>query len=199
VSWHTQNHDGKGCSKIAPIPIGLDFHTPRDGLNPEKLPELIATIRAERRSINELPQRIFCDLGLSLASEERAHAVAALKDCTHVDCLTSRVSQTEIWHRYTQYPFVVSTEGNGLDCHRTWELLYLGCIVITRSSSLDPLYKELPVMIVQHWEEVCDPANFATWFRDYAHLTDTDYVWHKLQPRNYLTPIRARLAITQHV
>jgi len=197
VSWHTQNHDGTGCGKIVPIPIGLDLHTPRDGLSPKQLPALITTIRAQRRSINQIPQRVFCDLGVSLASEERARAVGALKDCTHVDCLSSRVSQAEIWRQYAEYPFVVSTVGNGLDCHRTWELLYLGCIVITRSSSLDPLFKELPIVIVEHWGEVCNPANLAAWFRDYAHLTDTDYVWHKLRPSNYVNPIRARLAITQ--
>ena len=52
-----------------------------------------------------------------------------------------RIPQEEIWSLYSHYPFVLSTRGNGLDCHRTWELLLLGSIVITRTSPLDPLFR----------------------------------------------------------
>lgn len=194
VSWHTQNYDGTGCSKIAPIPIGLDLHTTRDGMCPERLVELIETIRANRPAVHQVPLRGFCDLGVSLASQERIRAVAALGRCRHVDFLTSRISQAEIWRRYAQYPFVISAEGNGLDCHRTWELLYLGCIVITRSSSLDPLFEDLPVVVVEDWDEVCDRKNLAAWLRHYAQLTERRYIRHRLHPANYLRRIREGLA-----
>jgi hypothetical protein len=41
----------------------------------------------------------------------------------------------------------------GLDCHRTWEAILLGCIVIVKTSELDNLYEDLPVYIVNKW---CD-------------------------------------------
>jgi len=50
--------------------------------------------------------------------------------------------------------FVVSPRGNGLDSHRTWEALLVGCIPIVRSSKLDPLYARLPVLIVSEWRDV---------------------------------------------
>jgi hypothetical protein len=53
-----------------------------------------------------------------------------------------------------QYTFVISPHGNGLDCHRTWEALVLGCIPIVKSSGLDPLFEGLPVWIVSQWDEV---------------------------------------------
>jgi hypothetical protein len=49
----------------------------------------------------------------------------------------------------------VSPHGNGLDCHRTWEALALGCIVIVKTSGLDPLHIGLPVLIVKEWSEIC--------------------------------------------
>lgn len=193
VSWYTQNHDGTGCSKISPIPIGLDLHTPRDGMDPDRLVELIESIRASRLPLNQVPLKVFCDLGISLASDERINAVAALSRCEHVECLISRISQAEIWRRYAQYPFVVSAQGNGLDCHRTWELLYLGCIVITRSSPLDPLFDDLPVVLVHDWDEVCDPRNLATWLKQYAPLTEQSHIHQRLHPITYLTRIREEL------
>ena len=50
--------------------------------------------------------------------------------------------------------FVISPPGNGIDCHRTWEALYLGAIPIVRTSSLDPMYEGLPVLIVNEWSDI---------------------------------------------
>ena len=53
-----------------------------------------------------------------------------------------------------QSEFVISPRGNSLDCHKTWEALYLGAIPIVKTSELDPLYKNLPVLIVKDWSDV---------------------------------------------
>ena len=45
--------------------------------------------------------------------------------------------------------FVISPPGNGIDCHRTWESLILGNIVLLQSSPLDPLFEDLPVVIIK--------------------------------------------------
>ncbi|MEM1282614.1 MAG: hypothetical protein AAGG81_03590, partial [Chlamydiota bacterium] len=41
-----------------------------------------------------------------------------------------------------------------LDCHRTWETLLMGAIPIVRSSTLDRMYEDLPVLIIDNWEEI---------------------------------------------
>ena len=58
------------------------------------------------------------------------------------------------WSNMIDYAFVLSPQGNGLDCHRTWEALCLGCIPIVKTSGLDPLFEGLPVWIVSAWSEV---------------------------------------------
>jgi hypothetical protein len=89
---------------------------------------------------------------------------------------------------------VLSARGNGLDCHRTWELLLLGSIVITRTSPLDPLFEDLPVAIVKDWTAARDKANLEAWRRHYGPLTDRARVWRRLQTETVLRPVRAKLA-----
>jgi hypothetical protein len=50
--------------------------------------------------------------------------------------------------------FVISPEGAGLDCHRTWESLLLGNVPIVKRNSIADLYNNLPVLIVEDWQQV---------------------------------------------
>jgi hypothetical protein len=61
-----------------------------------------------------------------------------------------------IYARNRQYPFWLSPRGNGLDCHRTWEALYLDVIPIVWNSTLDPLYVDLPVIIVKDLSDITE-------------------------------------------
>ncbi|MCB1148697.1 MAG: hypothetical protein KDK48_00895 [Chlamydiia bacterium] len=49
--------------------------------------------------------------------------------------------------------FVISPEGNGIDCHRTWEALYLGAIPIVTKSPHTEAFKGLPILIIDSWKE----------------------------------------------
>lgn len=57
--------------------------------------------------------------------------------------------------------FVLSPHGHGMDCHRTWEALLVGSYPVVRQSSLDVLYADLPVVIVNDWAEIDEPFLFA--------------------------------------
>jgi hypothetical protein len=194
VAWHTQNHDGSHHPKLAPLPIGLDLHTPRHRSSPHRLIQTLRKIRDARLPPQDQPPRVFCDFAISMNCDERWRALGALKDCDHVDFLAERIPQEKIWRIYSRYPFVLSARGNGLDSHRTWELLLLGSIVITRTSPLDPLFEDLPVAIVKDWPAVRDKANLEAWRRHYGPLTDRARVWKRLQTETVLRPIRAKLA-----
>jgi hypothetical protein len=54
----------------------------------------------------------------------------------------------------TNFTFVLSPFGIGMDCHRTWEALALGLYPILHSSELDPMFRDLPVLIVKAWSQV---------------------------------------------
>uniref|UniRef100_A0A914PU79 Exostosin GT47 domain-containing protein n=1 Tax=Panagrolaimus davidi TaxID=227884 RepID=A0A914PU79_9BILA len=54
--------------------------------------------------------------------------------------------------------FVLSPPGNGIDCFRTWESLSMGAVPIVLKSELQPLYDEMPVMVVNDWKEVTEES-----------------------------------------
>lgn len=50
--------------------------------------------------------------------------------------------------------FVLSPPGNGTDCHRTWEALYLGAIPVVLSRAIAPsLVEKFPILAVDKWED----------------------------------------------
>ena len=49
--------------------------------------------------------------------------------------------------------FVLSPPGRGLDCHRTWEAIYLGAVPVVLEGSLPPgLLHDLPIHSVSSYE-----------------------------------------------
>jgi hypothetical protein len=62
--------------------------------------------------------------------------------------------RTENWKKMTKYSFVLSPFGQGMDCHRTWEALCLGCIPIICAPNFRKIFKDLPVLIVNNWNEI---------------------------------------------
>lgn len=90
-------------------------------------------------------------------------------------------------HELAHYKFIVSPHGNGLDCHRTWEAILVGCIPIVKTSTLDPLYNDLPVLIVNDWEDVTeDLLN-----RKYIEFSQKPYDFRKLTINYWVEKIQA--------
>ena len=70
--------------------------------------------------------------------------------------------------------YVLSPAGNGFDCHRTWEAMYLGAIPIVRREHWPFINKSLPVLLIDEWEDLLTldldaisvPCNL-TWSEDF--------------------------------
>ena len=155
--------------------IKLIFFSNKKILVTEKINKLISL----RRDFSKKQNLIFCDVHLSPSNKfnnERIRVRKILNNFENINFLPSRVSQEEIWENYASHKFVISTFGNGLDCHRTWEILFLGGIVITKSSSLDPLFKNLPVVLINDWDEVIVNGNLEKWEKKYSELTKPEYI-----------------------
>lgn len=53
--------------------------------------------------------------------------------------------------------FSICPRGNGLDCHRNWEVLYANRYpIMKRYYGLEKLYSDLPVIFVDKWEEITE-------------------------------------------
>ena len=91
----------------------------------------------------------FCDL-LSFVPNSSSYYVYSEVDGQ----LLVTVTNPKCYDQWKHYKFVLSPEGTGLDCHRTWEALLIGCIPIVLSSNLNELYKNLPILVVQSWDDI---------------------------------------------
>ena len=62
------------------------------------------------------------------------------------------------WKDYIQelseYKFCISPQGNGIDCHRTWECLYLGVIPIVEKSTVMNAFNDLPILFVENYDNI---------------------------------------------
>ena len=66
------------------------------------------------------------------------------------------VTNPECYTEWSKHKFVLSPKGAGEDCHRTWEAVITGCIPIVKSSSLNELYQDLPIVVVNDWSEITE-------------------------------------------
>lgn len=64
------------------------------------------------------------------------------------------ITDPKCYNDWIQYKFILSPEGAGLDCHRTWEAIMIGIIPIVKTSMIDNIFQDLPVIIVKDWNEL---------------------------------------------
>ena len=185
--WLTQNYDGSvRHAKLRPIPIGLDLHTARWAVCGSKAAFIEGCRVLPKR------QRVLCEAHLTISHPERGDMLATLGASASIDFLRAKVPFADLMRMYGEYQFVLSPRGNGLDCHRTWEALLAGCIVITRTSALDAMYAEhrLPVVVVGDWEELNSglPAKLAAWASEHVRGTARERVRPKLEFGFWISP-----------
>ena len=69
--------------------------------------------------------------------------------------INQRVAASTIHKLMRKTMFVPSPAGNGIDCHRTWEALYLGAVpVVLRSEYFGE--SNWPVLVVDSWSELVE-------------------------------------------
>ena len=49
---------------------------------------------------------------------------------------------------------VVCPRGNGIDCHRVWEVLYLGRVPIVKRERAMRYFEELPILFIDDWNHL---------------------------------------------
>lgn len=197
--------------KVSHFPIGLDFHTiaykgPQGGWgeigSPLEQESLLKRIFQASPPTHLRKKMAFVDFQFS----------DSMRDGEHKRCLQfgedrttifnrllptglihhgKWVKRSSLWQIKGQYAFSISPHGNGLDCHRTWEDLILGCIVIVKTSPLDPLYAGLPVVIVQDWSEIT-PQNMEKWLAQYGDASTNPSYREKLTHNYWMHKILSK-------
>jgi len=156
IAWFGQNVEGCTHPKLHPIPIGIANRYWGHGS--------IETVTVLQRATDGCDKStlLYMNFSPSTYPPVRPHVYNLFKDQPF--CMVSGAKDfgsylLDIAHS----KFVLSPRGNGLDCHRTWESLYMGAIPILISSSIDPLFQGLPVVVINDWSEVTKEFLEAKW------------------------------------
>lgn len=206
-----QNNVYLGTSnKVSHVPIGLDFHTVAyrgtsggwgEKGSPHEQEAMLNCILSDLKPTCQRKKRIFVDFQLADTmhgehkrylqfGEDRQSIFRQLLTTGLIDYGT-QMRRSQLWQTKGAYAFSVSPHGNGLDCHRTWEDLVLGCIVIVKASALDKLYAGLPVVIVKNWSEITS-NNLDKWLLKYGDAFTNPSYREKLTTHYWLKKIQKK-------
>lgn len=165
---------GVDDERIVCLPIGLERS--RWFRNLDKHGKILDMMRLQ-------PQRdklIFLNINPHTNLFSRPPLIEAMKDnvwCT-IDNRPNGADYNEYLHKMKEHKFVFSPEGNGLDCHRTWEALYMGAYpVMERNVFAETFAKELPILIVDKWEDVTE--EFLN--EQYEIINNTEWNWDMMK------------------
>lgn len=160
LRWHAQNKDVQHV-KIQSLPIGINIHNlwsnPLEWGGGFILPAMqelqLKTIAQDAKPFSLRETKIFCNWHFSIDRADRKHC---LDQIDHALCYfqDKPLPMAQTWELQSQFQYVLSPHGAGLDCHRTWEALILGCVPIVKSSSINDLFTDLPVIIINDWQEI---------------------------------------------
>jgi hypothetical protein len=170
IKWFAQN-TLYNCNKIIQMPIGLDFHTifsnpshkwKTEGENslPIYQEKILLQIRQTMRPFQERINKIYFNFSLSNDRfKQRESALNQIPEELIVS--VNFTKRTQNWKNMTEYTFVICPFGNGMDCHRTWEALCLGCIPILKGPKFK-MFENLPVLIVNEWTHITKDLLYKT-------------------------------------
>ncbi len=151
--WFVLHLDRPATERILPIPIGIcnKIHAHGDI-------ELFSNYVEQARDIEKIIY-VFANFRLSSNQKEREPCWNYFKQQSFTTFWFVPIEeggdrQVNFWDDMSRSKFVVCPPGAGVDTFRTWEALLMDCYPIVKSSFLNPLYEELPVVIVEDWEEV---------------------------------------------
>jgi len=162
IHWFAQNLLIKH-PKCTPIPIGLQlrFYDKKD--------TTINLIKKHQKNTNRS-----CKIFYAFTPEtnkKRAVALDKLKSNPLAIGTEKLLEREKYYESLSQYFFTASPEGGGIDCHRTWESIYLNTIPIVERNTTTEHWEEigLPVLLIDSWSEI-DLINEKTLNQRYQEL-----------------------------
>ena len=149
--------------KLTSIPIGLNYKRQYNSIskflenqNKDKRNKKLLCINysPHTNSIrNKLIEKAkldwinFCDIVENIDNERVYKADSCIEGKIKIE-----VTNPKYYELISNYKFILSPPGAGIDCHRTWEACYTGVIPIVIKSNISELYNNLPICVVDSWD-----------------------------------------------
>jgi hypothetical protein len=162
--WFSINKTTPNDDKFTSIPYGLDYWTiSKKSYFGENIQDynqqnsVIENISVKSQHFSKRIPKIYGNFHFNFTDERYGGWRRKLLNIIPKDIIyyeKSCLKRSESYENMSKYSFVLSPLGHGLDCIRTFEALCLGCIVIMKKSCLDIIYEDLPILIVDEWNDI---------------------------------------------
>lgn len=159
--------------RVVGLPIGLEnarFHY--NGV-------IADFVKLRARRVTKRP-RILVAFTIGTNERVRRPALEALSNLETVDRL-ERVNSRAYRNIALDYAFIASPPGNGEDCHRTWEALYLGSIPIVLSSVMTRRFSQMgvPLWLVDSYDDLarCDERALQDKYGELSAGLGSPWLW----------------------
>jgi hypothetical protein len=93
---------------------------------------------------------VYCNIDVNTNISERSSCLESIYPIKN----SIKVGFEEYLRNVSKSYFIISPNGNGIDCHKTWESLYLKSIPIVTNSINISFYKDYPILIIDKWSDL---------------------------------------------
>ncbi|MCR5614444.1 hypothetical protein [Treponema sp.] len=175
VHWFAQNCE-LTSKKITPLPIGLEDRWRHNA-------GALKDFKKGKYKNNVKQPKIIFGFSINTNPESRAPCYMALCKNKNAQQIYRPLTCHLYRRKLSKYMFVASPAGNGLDCHRTWEAIYLGVVPIVESNSMNRYFKSLglPMVLIDKtkWNELAKwtPEIMTKKFESEWEKADTKAMW----------------------
>lgn len=147
MAWFADNYDGYKHEKLHPLPMGIANFCWGSGN--------VLTINLVMRK--KIPKTRLAHMCISTWTypKEREMVLNKFSNAPFVYS-TGQKPFDDYLRDAASAKFSIAPRGNALDTHRIWECLLIGTIPIVKTSSLDVLYENLPILIIDDWDQVTE-------------------------------------------
>jgi len=141
LKWYGQNINFLHY-KLFSIPIGIaNIRWPHGNT------DIIKKVMIEN---NKKVNNVYCNIDINTNMNERTTCLNSIYPIKNSERVDFESYLREISKSY----FVISPNGNGIDCHKTWESIYFKSIPVVTNSINISYYKEYPILIIEKWSDL---------------------------------------------
>jgi len=144
-----QNYNGPSDDIIRPLPIGLERRQWFPEQNKQKV-----LLDIKKDGVRD--DKCYMNFNIStnpVRLQWRDHLIN--KEFIYSEMLGNGNDYNLYCEKMTQYKFTISPPGNGIDCHRNWESLYLNCVpIIQRSNFTENIFGDMNVILVDSYLDI---------------------------------------------
>lgn len=151
VKWFSQNVD-VFHDKLESIPIGLENSMWFPEIEKEKKLMEISKVQKTFKNL------LYINHNINTNPDERASPYEIFKNFEWATLKygSNGSNFDEYLTDLHSHKFVLCPSGNGIDTHRTWEVLYIGGIPIEKNNRNNAFYKDLPICFVDEWRDITE-------------------------------------------